>query len=193
MSPVRHPATHRRARRRLAAAAVSVALLAGACLLTACGGVSGASPTPTSPSPTPVASFPTATVGAAPTPVPSPQITSGAPPAGAVDAVRRFWTLVGEGRLAEAKATVVAPGSSLLQWDADQDGIAAARFIRVVPDSVGRGPAEGATIEFAVAVWIEQHPDEPMLWDDLGEHQLFEHVVRMSDGTWRMWGSGTGP
>ena len=52
-----------------------------------------------------------------------------------------------------------------------------------MPDSVGRGPAEGATIEFAVDVWIEQHPSEPGLWDDLGEHQLFQHVVRMSDGT----------
>jgi hypothetical protein len=179
MSPVRHPAAHRRVRRGLAAAAVSVALLAGAFPLAACGGSAGdTSSTSASPSPTPV---------------PSPQITSGAPPAGAVDAVRRFWTLVGEGRLAEAKDTVVAPGSSLLQWNDDQDGIAAARFVRVVPDSVGRGPAEGATIEFAVDVWIEQHPSEPVLWDDLGEHQLFEHVVRMSDGTWRMWDSGTGP
>lgn len=128
-----------------------------------------------------------------PTPVPSPQITSGDPPAAAVHAVRTFWTLVGEGEVAEAKATAVAPGSPLMQWDAEQDGIADARFVRVVPHSVGRGPVEGATIEFAVDVWIEQHPDEPGVWDDLGEHQLFQHVVRMSDGTWRMWASGTGP
>ena len=150
-----------------------------AALLAACGGSSGgAASTSASPSPTPV---------------PAPQITSGAPPAGAVDAVRRFWTLVGAGKLAEAKATVVAPGSPLLQWSDEQDGIAAARFVRVVPHSVGRGPVEGATIEFAVDVWIEQDPSEPGLWDDLGEHQLFQHVVRMSDGTWRMWESGTGP
>jgi len=155
-------------------------VLACAALLAACGGSSGGGAASASASPSP-------------TPVPSPQITSGEPPAAAVDVVRRFWTLVGEGKVAEAKATVVAPGSSLLQWDEEQDGIAAARFVRVVPHSVGRGPAEGATIEFAVDVWIEQHPDEPGLWDDLGEHQVFEHVVRMSDGTWRMWDSGTGP
>ena len=168
-----------RAARAFVAGTVVLAVVAGGALLAACGGAAGASSG--------------ASASPSPTPVPSPQITSGAPPAGAVDAVRRFWTLVGEGKLAEAKATVVAPGSSLLQWDDAQDGIAAARFVRVVPDSVGRGPAEGATIEFAVDVWIEQHPSEPDLWGDPGEHQLFEHVVRMSDGTWRMWGSGTGP
>ncbi len=162
-----------------ASSAPFLAVLLCAALLAACGGSSGgASSTPASLSPTPV---------------PSPLITGGAPPAGAVAAVRRFWTLVGEGKVAEAKATLVAPGSSLLQWSEEQDGIAAARFVRVVPDSVGRSPAEGATIEFAVDVWIEQHPSEPGLWDDLGEHQLFQHVVRMSDGTWRMWDSGTGP
>jgi hypothetical protein len=176
----RHHPGHVGAQRALSAASLMVlAALACAALLAACGGSSGgAASASASPSPTPVA---------------SPQITSGAPPAGAVDAVRRFWTLVGEGKLAEAQATVVAPGSPLLQWSDEQDGIAAARFVGVVPDSVGRGPAESATIEFAVDVWIEQHPSEPVLWGDQGEHQLFEHVVRMSDGTWQMWDSGTGP
>ena len=65
--------------------------------------------------------------------------------------------------------------------------------MRVVPDSVGRAPGRGRTIEFAADVWIEQAASTPNLWGDPGEHQLFEHVVRMSDGTWRMWDSGTGP
>jgi hypothetical protein len=123
--------------------------------------------------------------------VPTPKITSGAPPAAAVDVVRAFWTLLGEGKLAEAKATLVAPGSPILRWD--EDSIASARFLRVVPGSVGRGPLEGATIEFSVEVWIEQAASAPNVWGEPREHQLFEHVVRMSDGTWRMWDSGTGP
>jgi hypothetical protein len=108
-----------------------------------------------------------------------------------VDVVRAFWTLLGEGKLAEAKATLVAPGSPLLQWD--EESIASARFVRVMPDPVGRGPLQGATIEFSVEVWIEQAASAPNVWGDPREHQLFEHVVRMSDGTWKMWDSGTGP
>jgi hypothetical protein len=78
-----------------------------------------------------------------------------------------------------------------MQWD--EDSIAGARFVRVLPGSVGLAPAQGATIEFAADVWIEQAASAPNVWGDPGEHQLFEHVVRMSDGTWRMWDSGTGP
>jgi hypothetical protein len=126
-----------------------------------------------------------------PSPVPSPLITGGAPPAGAVAAVREFWTLVGKGRLAEAKRLLVAPGSPIRQWSGDDIG--SARFLRVVPSSVGQWPAEGATIEFCVDVWIEPAQAGPNVWGDAREHQLFEHVVRMSDGTWRMWDSGTGP
>ncbi len=159
-----------------------VLLLSACCAawLSGCGtpGAGAAAATPVSPSPTPV---------------PSPQITSGEPPAAAVATVRTFWTLLSEGRLAEAKATLVAPGSPLLLWSDEQDGIASARFVRVVPHSVVRGPAPGATIEFGADVWIEQDPSEPVVWGDSGEHHLFEHVVRMSDGTWRMWDSGTGP
>ena len=78
----------------------------------------------------------------------------------------------------------------MLQWNGED--IAAARFVRVVPGSVGGGPVEGATIEFSVIVWIDPG-SQPSPWGEAGEHQLFEHVVRMSDGTWRMWDSGTGP
>jgi hypothetical protein len=172
-----HPSHAGPLRVRGAACLAILAALGCAALLAACGGSSGGAAT-TSASPSP-------------TPIPSPQITSGEPPAAAVDAVRRFWTLVGEGKVAEAKAAVVAPGSPLLQWD--EDSIASARFVRAVPESVGLAPVEGATIEFAADVWIEQAASAPNVWGAPGEHQVFEHVVRMSDGTWRMWDSGTGP
>lgn len=127
---------------------------------------------------------------AGPTPLPSPQITSGAPPAGAVAVVREFWKMVGEGRLAEAKQHLVTADSPLQQWTGDD--IATARMRRVVPDSVGRGPSSNATIEFSVIVWID--PSSTVSpWGETGTHQLFENVVRMSDGTWRMVESGTGP
>lgn len=179
----------------LRVAAVAAFLLALACagagLLAACGSSSAGASTP-EPSASP-SSAPAGAGLSSPTPMPSPQITSGDPPAAAVAAVRDFWTLLGAGRLAEAKRTVVAPGSVLQQWDNEEDGIAAARFVRVVPGSIGLAPLPGATIEFSVDVWIKQDPSEPGVWGDSREHQLFEHVVRMSDGSWRMWDSGTGP
>jgi hypothetical protein len=161
-------------RRAASASAMLLAACLCAALLAACGGSSGGA----------------ASASPSPTPVPSPQITSGAPPAGAVHAVRRFWTLVGEGKLAEAQQTTVAPGSPLLQWSGDD--IVSARFVRVVPHSVSQAPLKDATIVFSVIVWIDP-AENPNAWGDPGERQLFENVVRMSDGTWRMWDSGTGP
>ena len=147
-----------------------------AALLAACGGSSGG---PAAPSP------------AGPTPQPSPQITSGAPPDGAVAVVRRFWTLVGEGHTAEA-LDLTTPDSGLRL--VDEWGIASARFVGVVPHSVSRGPLPEATIEFAVKVFID--PEQSAAgsqWGDARDYQLFEHVVRMSDGSWRLVTSGTGP
>jgi hypothetical protein len=160
-------------------ALAAVLLLAAwtcAALLAACGGSSGGVPlTTTSPSPTRVD-------------VPHP--TNGEPPAAAVDVVRRFWNAVGAGRLEEAQRTLVAPGSPVLQWNGED--IRSARFVSVMPNSVGR-LAKGATIlEFGITVWIEPS-DSLGPWGDTGEHQLFEQVVLMSDGSWRLWGSGTGP
>jgi hypothetical protein len=157
---------------------VLLAVGAGGGLLVACGGASGGASAATIVSPSP-------------TPVPSPQITSGEPPAAAVEVVREFWTLVGQGELDDAKATLVAPGAPIQQWNGDDIG--GARFVRVVPGSVGPGPLPSATIEFCADVWIQPSPTGPNVWGDPREHQLFEHVVRMSDGTWRMWESGTGP
>jgi hypothetical protein len=159
--------------------AAAVALVAGAALLAACGGSSGGA-----------SSASATSAAAAPSPMPSPIITSGAPPAAAVDVVRRFWTDVGRGRLAQAQRSLVAPGSPLRRWNGED--IVAARFVRLVPHSVGGSPEQGATLEFSAIVWVDAgSADSP--WGPTGDHQLFEHVVRMSDGTWKMWDSGTGP
>lgn len=139
----------------------------------ACGGSSGTPPATLSP-----------------TAVPSPQITAGAPPAGAVDVVREFWKLVGEGRLSEAQRFLTSPGSGIRDWT--DSGVRNARVVSVVADSVAPSPAADATIEFAVNVWIK--PASPVTpWGRTGTHMLFERVVRMSDGSWRLIESGTGP
>ncbi|MCX6363002.1 MAG: hypothetical protein NTW58_02300 [Actinobacteria bacterium] len=153
--------------------ALALAVCAGAA---ACGGSSG------SPGASPSA--------AAPTPVPSPQITAGAPPAGAVHVVRQFWKLVGEDRLSEAQRFLTSPGSGIRHWT--DSGVSGARVVRVVADSVGPSPGRDATIEFAVRVWID--PASVVTpWGPTGTHTLFERVVRMSDGSWRLVESGTGP
>jgi hypothetical protein len=180
---VRWPCTRVPGGRRRCVIFVLLGLMAGAALLAACGASSGGASSGGA-SPETGASAPL-------TAVPSPQITSGEPPAAAVDTVRTFWTMLGQGRLAEAKRFLVAPGSPIQQWTGDD--IAAAHYVRVVPDSVSRAPAQGATIEFGVGVWIEPSAAGPDVWGDPGEHELFQQVVRMSDGTWRMWDSGTGP
>jgi hypothetical protein len=190
MSPTHRPSLRRTttgvSATILAAAVLTLPLLAGA-VLAACGGSSGAaasgggSPAPLSPA---------SSQSAAPTPIPSPQITGGEPPAAAVAAVKTFWNVVGDGRLAEAQKLLVAPGAPILRWDGTD--IAGARFVRLVPRSVVASPARGATIEFAAIVWIKP-ASAASPWGEPGEHQLFAHVVRMSDGSWRMWDSGTGP
>jgi hypothetical protein len=168
--------------RRVGAASLVMTLLvaavASAALFAACGGSSGGS--------SPVA----AASSAAPVPAPSPWITSGPPPAAAVDVVREFWKLVGAGRLAEAQRFLVAPGAPIQRWDGADIG--GARFVSVIPDSTSAGPPEGATVEFAANVWIEP-AGAVSPWGDAGVHHLFESLVRMSNGTWRMWESGTGP
>jgi hypothetical protein len=62
----------------------------------------------------------------------------------------------------------------------------------VVADSVGPSPGRDATIEFAVKVWID--PSSAVTpWGPAGTHVLFQRVVRISDGSWRLVESGTGP
>jgi hypothetical protein len=185
MTPFRRPAAlparGRTARTRRAAAVVACAALVacGATLVVACAGSGGASDLPTA------SSHP-----AGPTPVPSPPITAGPPPAGAVDVVRRFWNAVGRGDLKRAQDQYTSPDSEIRHWEGTD--IAAARFVRVVPSSTVRGSIPGATIEFAVEVWIKPSGSDNA-WGPTRVHWLFENVVRMSDGTWRLVESGTGP
>ena len=161
----------------MAAALVAlVGCAAAALVLVACGSSqAGATTSPASPEPTPV---------------PSPLVTDGPPPAGAVEVVRLFWRLVGEGRLDEAKRQVVAPGAPIQQWSGDDIG--GARFVRLVPGTTSASPPDGATVQFAAEVWIDPSSDVSP-WGEAGVHELFESVVRMSDGSWRMVESGTGP
>jgi hypothetical protein len=162
------------------ASAALASVFCTAALLAACGGSSaGPSAGPASPSP------------AGPTPLPSPQITTGTPPHEAVTVVRRFWTLIGEGRNAAA-LDLTTPDSG--QRKVDEWGIASARFIGVVPQSVSSAPPPAATVEFAVTVFIapEQGPAGQQ-WGAAGNHELFEQVARLSDGTWKLVSSGTGP
>jgi hypothetical protein len=158
----------------LAAALVGVAV---ALVLAGCGGGAATQGATTS-------------ATASPSPSPSPLLTAGPPPAGAVEAVRLFWGLVGEGRLAEAKRFLVAPGSSIMQWTGEDIG--GARYVRLVPHSTSAAPPEGATVEFAVKVWIDPATSVSP-WGEAAVHELFESVVRMSDGSWRLYESGTGP
>jgi hypothetical protein len=110
-------------------------------------------------------------------------------PAGAVDVVRMFWTQVGEGNIQEAREFTIAPGSPLLDWTGDD--IAEAKLVGVLPDNVV-SPLDGATITFGADVWVK--PSEgPTPWGDPGNHTLFMSVVRMSDGSWRMWDVNTSP
>jgi hypothetical protein len=175
----RRPVGRPRARfARPLAPVIALLVLAGAVVAgtAACGGSSG------SPDASPSA--------AALVPVPSPQITAGAPPAGAVDVVREFWKTVGEGRLSEAQRSLTSPGSTIRQWT--DSGVGRARFVGVVAGSVGTRPGRDATLEFAVNVWIE--PASAVTpWGPTGTHMLFERVVRMSDGSWRLVETGTGP
>ena len=104
--------------------------------------------------------------------------------------MREFWKIVGDGRLAEAQRFLVTPDSPIQQWSGGD--IAAAHVVRVVPRSVSHSPKSAATVEFAVDVWIRPTSNVTP-WGEPGTHQLFEHVVRMSDGSWRLVETGTGP
>ena len=177
MSPLR---THVSFSRRGGPVAVAtlVAALVCAAVLAACGGSSGGA--------SPSADAADSSV----VPVPAPQVTSGPPPAAAVAVVEEFWTLLGEGRLREAQRTLVAPGSPILQWG--DPGIASARFVDVAPGSVDPRPEPDATVQFLVTVWIEG-ADGATPWGEPSEHDLYQRLVRMTDGSWKMWDSATGP
>jgi hypothetical protein len=187
MCPPHH--SHRSRPARPPLARLLLAFVASAALVAACGGSTGG--TTAGGAATPADSAP-----AAPSPVPSPVFTGGPPPPGAVDVVREFWRTAGDTRLSAGERTraarshLIAPGSPLTRWDAA--GVAGARLVRVDRSCVPGAPPEGASVEFAALVWIRPAtPSTP--WGKTGVHEVFESVVRMSDGSWRMWDAGTGP
>jgi hypothetical protein len=187
MSPQHH--SHRSWTLRPTLATLLLAFVASAALVAACGGSTGGATDAG-------AAAPADTAPATPSPVPSPVLTAGPPPPGAVDVVREFWRTAGDARLSAgertraARSRLIAPGSPLARWDAA--GVAGAKLVRVVTGPVLGAPPEGATTEFAALVWIEPATLSTP-WGTTGVHEVFASVVRMSDGSWRMWDCGTGP
>ena len=179
----------RHSTRRLAVAVllVAVAILA----LTACGGSSGgAQPVAASPSHSTVTSSPAATVGAAPTPVPSPQVTSGPPPAGAVAVARRYWRLLSDDRFAAAYA-LLSPTSPMQTGWPGADAIVKAHLVRARGPVLVKSLKPSETVEFPVEVYVV--PKFPVgNWGDPGVYVQYMGFVRMSDGGWRLMESGTG-
>lgn len=185
----------RRPRAALAALCLAavIATLAGACGSGAAAspGASSSAASPPTASPSVGATAPTAAPAGvtSPAPRPSPQITSGAAPGGAIRAVRGFWRLLGERRFARLRAAVT-PGSPLadphLAWD-----VAAARLLAVHPRATSVVPPY-ATVEFKIDVFVKPTAGHDT-WGATGSHTLWMTVTRMSDQSWRVYEYGTGP
>jgi hypothetical protein len=152
-----------------------------AALLAACGGSS------VGPPPGPASSSPSI---AGPTPVPSPQITSGTAPSGAVAVVRRYWTMLSAHDFAAAFALTTGP--HLDKGSLRTTGVDSARYVRPVGEVIP-SPGDDATVDFGS--WVRIVPTatgspfgtEPRRWE------MFARVTRMSDGSWRLVELGTGP
>ena len=157
----------------LVAAAVFSALLA------ACGGSSGGSSSPSSDA-----------QAAAPTPVPSPQITSGVPPAAAVDVVREFWE-ARRRRTTDGGSTF--PGSAWLPHPAMGRRGHRRCAVRRARSRLDVLKPSGGHHRRVRREGVDVLAGSVSPWGDARVHQLFESVVRMSDGRWRIWESGTGP
>ena len=165
--------------------------------LTSC--ASRAAPTPSTAGPsTPTATRPSVSASPAVTTSPAqpppqtrpwPQITSGVAPAGAVSSVRTFWRLVGRRSFAAARALVV-PGSPLASAD-ERWGIRRATLLAVHPEQLFAHPESYATLEFPVDVDVV--PSSESAWGPAGKHTLWMVMTRMSDGTWRVYETGSGP
>ena len=157
-------------------------LLAVAGAVAACGGSSG------SPDALPSATSSPSSI-AGPTPVPTPQITSGRPPAGAVAVVRQYWTLLSAREYDAAFA--VTTGSHLVNASTQPKELESARYLRpnrrVLPK-----PSDEATVVFGSWVYIVPSANSPF-GTDPRRWLMFAWVVRMSDGSWRLVSVGTGP
>jgi hypothetical protein len=181
--------------------ALFAATCACAALLAACGGSSGgaSSPpaSPTGPATSPVSGSPIAVSGSpiavsgSPTPAPSPQITSGPPPAGAVAVAARFWRSLSENRFAAARA-LLSPTSPLQTNWPGVDAIVKAHLVRAQGPVLVKTLKPSETVQFPVQVYVVPRFAVGN-WDGPGVYVQFMSFVRMSDGSWRVMETGTGP
>jgi hypothetical protein len=166
---------------RTSVTAITVACCAAA-LLVACGGSAfGPSPTASTHSSSPAAT--------GPTPVPSPQITSGAPPTGAVAVVRRYWDLTGAHK--DDAAFALTTGPHMYNGNTGPKEFESVRYLRSAK-SVYPRPGNDATVEFGSWLYIVPTASSSPFGTSAARWQLFSRVVRMSDGSWRLVEVGTG-
>ena len=187
----RRPLPTARLARVVLAVALATAVCAGAALLAACGGAAGGAQTAAaSTSGTAASSSPVATAGGAPTPVPSPQVTSGPPPAGAVAVARQYWRLLSENRFSAARA-LLSPSSPMQTGWPGADVLVRAHQVRARGPVLVKSLKPSETVEFPVEVYVV--PKYPVgNWGDPGVYVQYMGFVRMSDGSWRVMETGTG-
>ncbi len=169
---------------------IGVTAAASLVLFTAAGVTACGDSTSSSARVSPAAPSSAAPPAAAPQPRPSPQITAGTAPTGAVAATREFWRLVGSRHFAEARAMIV-PQSPAADPNAKW-GIRNARLLAVYPDQVFAHPESYATVEFPVDVFVT--PTGETAWGPVAaRHRLWMVMTRMSDDTWLVYETGTSP
>ena len=152
-------------------------------LLAACGGSAGG----TSPTAAAVSSSPAVT---GPIPVPSPQITSGALPAGAITVVHRYWDFLSARRYDAALALAIGP--HIGNAGTEPKVLESARYLRPATKALP-SPGDDATVEFGSWVLIVPPATGSPFGTKAARWEMFSRVVRMSDGSWRLVELGTGP
>jgi hypothetical protein len=166
----------------LAGCAAVVLVGCAVLLVAACGGSAGG----TSPQASAVSSSPAAM---GPTPVPSPRITSGALPAGAVRVVHRYWDLMGAHEYDAAFALTTGP--HMYNAAAGPKEFESVRYLRAATSALPR-PGNDATVEFGSWVYIVPTATSSPFGTTAARWEMFSRVVRMSDGSWRLVEVGTG-
>jgi hypothetical protein len=151
---------------------VVVAICITASLLAACGGSTvdtGASPS-TATAPSPAATY-----------------ASGSLPAGAVDALKRYFAAVAAGD-SEAATSLLTPSSSL-RGD-PMMGIAAIRDVTVERRLLGLPPA-GVSAMPMVSAWVDGEADSS--WGPGSRHDFFMAVTEAPPGVWLIDHMATSP
>jgi hypothetical protein len=176
---------------RIASAGLLAAAVCACALLAACGGSSGSVQTAAaSTTSTAAASSPTAAVSATPTPVPSPQVTNGSPPAGAVAVATQYWRLLSKDRFGAARK-LLSPTSPMQNGWPGEDAIVKAHLVRARGPVLVKSLKPSETVEFPVEIYVV--PKYAVGdWGDPGVYVQYMGFVRMSDGSWRVMETGTG-